>query len=96
MHGRREDIVRGLPAVDVVVGVHAALLAAFAAEQFRGAIGQDLVDVHVALRTRAGLPDRQRKLLAMTAEQDFLGGSRDRCGLVFRQKPELAIYARTG
>ncbi len=72
VHRGGEDVVGRLAEVDLVVGMHQSLHAALAAQQFGGAIGQHLVEVHVALRARAGLPYRQRKLLRMLAGQDLV------------------------
>ena len=54
---RRERVVAGLAAVDVVVGVDRLLATPRAGGQLIGPAGDDLVDVHVRLRARAGLPD---------------------------------------
>ena len=45
--GRREHVVGGLSHVDVIVGVHQAVLAFGSAEQLAGPVGEHLVDVHV-------------------------------------------------
>src|SRR5436190_1100 len=55
VHGAREHVVRGLAEVDVVVGVHA----------LAGQRGDDLVGVHVARRTGAGLEDVDRELVVV-------------------------------
>ena len=49
MHCSRNDIVGGLPEVDIVIRMHSAALAARAAEQLRAAIGEHLIEVHVGL-----------------------------------------------
>ena len=74
MHGGGEAVVGALRAVDMVVGVHRALAAALAAGDLVGASGDDLVHVHVALRTAAGLPDHQRELVVVLASQHFVSG----------------------
>ena len=84
-HRRREDVVRRLAAVDVVVRMHEAAFADRAAEQLRGAVGEHLVHVHVALRAGAGLPDRERELVVVPAGEDFVGGGDDRVGLLGRR-----------
>ena len=56
VHGGGKHVVARLAAVHIVVGVHQALLAARAAQQLAGSVGQHLVEVHVGLRARAGLP----------------------------------------
>ena len=63
VHGGREGVVRGLAAVDVVVGVHGRLAAALPAQQLVGPVGDDLVGVHVGLGAGAGLPDDERELV---------------------------------
>ena len=78
----REAVVRGLGAVDVVVGVDGRLAAALPRQQLVGAAGDHLVDVHVGLGARTGLPDHERKLTVELAGRDFGGGRLDRFGLV--------------
>src|SRR5258708_10295571 len=43
VHRRGKDVVGGLSAVDLVVGMHAALLAALSTEELPPAVGQHLV-----------------------------------------------------
>src|SRR5450432_3021451 len=54
--------------------------AEFAAEQFVGAIGDHLVDVHVGLGAGAGLPDHEREVIVELAVDDLLRGGLDRAG----------------
>ena len=62
--------------------MYEALLAALAAEELRGAVGEHLVHVHVALRTRARLPNRKRQeLLVVAPGERFVGRTLDRVGL---------------
>jgi hypothetical protein len=56
VHGGGEAVVGTLCAVDMIVGVHWYLATAAMAGQFIGAPGNHFIDVHVALRTAAGLP----------------------------------------
>ena len=91
MHCRGKNIVRGLPEIDLVVGVNQALAASLAAEQFRGTVGQYLVNVHIGLRAGAGLPNRQRKLVGMLAAAHFIGGSDDRLRFRGRQQAKFLI-----
>ena len=72
----REDVVRGLPHVDVVVGVHALVGAARPAEQLAGAVGEHLVRVHVVRRAGAGLIDVDDELVAQLAGEDLVRGAR--------------------
>ncbi len=62
VHGRRKDIVGGLPQVDVVVGVHRTLAAPCRSQALVDEIGNDLIDVHVALGAAARLPDAQGEM----------------------------------
>ena len=77
VHGRGKHVVGRLALVHVVVRVDQAPLAARAAQQFAGAVGQHLVDVHVGLRARAGLPDHQREFVVMLAGQHLVGRGDD-------------------
>jgi hypothetical protein len=83
MHRRRKDVVRRLSEIDFIVRMHQALLSALAAQQLRGAVGQHLVDVHVALRPRPGLPDDERELRVVAPGEHLVGGSLNRLGLGF-------------
>jgi hypothetical protein len=74
--------------------VHQASLAAAAAQQLAGAIGEHFVDVHVRLRATAGLPDRERELGIALAAQHLVGCLRDRAGLLLRQLTQLGIDER--
>ena len=85
VHRRREDVVRRLAAVDVVVGMHEPALAARPAEELRGAIGEHLVDVHVGLRARSGLPDGERKFAGVPPGERLVGGGDDGIGRLLRQ-----------
>ena len=91
VHCGREHVVRRLPEVDLVVRVHQALLAALAAEQLRGAVGKHLVDIHVALRARSGLPHDQRELGVVPAGEHLAGRALNPLGLGFLEEPQLQI-----
>ena len=77
MHGGREYVIGGLAAVHVVVGVHQPAFAALATQDLARAIRQHLVDVHIGLRARAGLPDHQRELIRMLAGDHLVGRGHD-------------------
>ncbi|MNZ94878.1 hypothetical protein D3C78_1139960 [compost metagenome] len=96
MHGRGKHIVARLAHVHVVVGVHQARIAALAAQQFAGAVGQHLVDVHIGLGARAGLPDHQRELLLVAAGDHFVGGLHDGPGLGGVEQAQLLVDNRRG
>ena len=91
MHRGRKHVVRRLAHIDVIVGMDRRLGAARAAEDLVGAIGDHLVDVHVGLRARAGLIDRERKMVVELAVEDFLCRLRDRLGAPCVEEAERAI-----
>ncbi|MEJ7718115.1 MAG: hypothetical protein WKF31_09200 [Thermoleophilaceae bacterium] len=84
VHGRGEDVVGGLPHVDVVVGVHV----------LAGEAGDDLVGVHVRRGARAGLEDVDRELVVVAAVRHLVGGGGDALGLVGVELSELGVGAR--
>ncbi|MNJ54621.1 hypothetical protein D3C77_500700 [compost metagenome] len=96
VHGGGEAVVGALRAVDMIVGMHRAFAAALAAGQFVGASGDHLVDVHVALRAAAGLPDHQRELVVVLAGQHFVGGLLDQPGHLGGQLADAVIDPRGG
>ncbi len=77
MHGRREGVVRGLAAIDVVVGMNRRLAASNARQDLVGASGQHLVDVHVGLGAGTRLPHHQREFVLQPAAQDLVGSRHD-------------------
>ena len=77
VHDGGEGVVGGGAAVDVVVGVDGRLRAHLAAENLNGAVGDDLVGVHVGLRAGARLPDDQREVVHELAVGNLLGGLLD-------------------
>jgi hypothetical protein len=91
VHRRRKDVVRRLAQVDVVVRMHSPVRAALAAEQFGGAIGEHLVQVHVGLGTGTGLPDHQRKFHVVFAGDDLVRRFDDGPRFLFVQNAEFGI-----
>ncbi len=65
--------------------------AELAAEQFVGAVGDHLIEVHVGLRAGAGLPDHQRKMIVELAVDHFARGADDGAGAALVEQPEFAI-----
>ncbi|MPN17606.1 hypothetical protein SDC9_164961 [bioreactor metagenome] len=92
MHGRGIDVIARLALVHVIVGVHQARFATLAAQQFAGALGQHLVDVHVGLRARARLPDHQRELVRMLSTNHLVRRSHDGLGLFLVEQSQLLIH----
>jgi hypothetical protein len=77
VHDSGEGVVGGGAHVDVVVGVDRLLAAHGAAENLNGAVGNDLVGVHVGLGAGAGLPDDQREVVDQLERGNLLGGLLD-------------------
>ena len=68
--------------------------AELAAEQFVGAVGDHLVEVHVGLGAGAGLPDHQRKMIVELAVDHLARGADDGAGAALVEQPEFAIGFR--
>ena len=78
MHRGREGIVRGLAEIDMIVGMDRRHPAPRRSKAFVGAIGDHLVDVHVRLGARTGLPDFQGKMIVKPPGDDLVGRRDDR------------------
>src|SRR3984893_1200435 len=94
VHCGRERVVRRLAHIDVIVGMNRCLGAELAAQQFVGAVGDHLVEVHVGLRAGAGLPDHQRKVIVELAVDHLLRGADDGAGAALVEQGEFAIGFR--
>ena len=79
MNGGGDDVITGLAAVDVVIGMH-GFITAFAAEDFNRAIGDDLVGIHVRGSAGAGLENIHDKLVVPFAVNHFLRSVLDGLG----------------
>src|SRR5437868_5460001 len=77
VHHGGEGVVGRLTVVDVVVGVDRLPGADRAAGELDGAVGDDLVGVHVGLRATAGLEHHQRELPVELAVDHLLRRSDD-------------------
>ncbi len=86
MDGRREDVVRRLAHVHVVVGVDA----------LAGQRGDHLVGVHVRRGAGAGLEDVDRELVVQLAAGDAVGGGSDPVGLVAVEQAEVGVHVGGG
>ena len=94
-HRSGEDVVGRLPVVDVVVGMNVLVLAQRAAQQLGGAVGDDLVAVHVEADAGARLKDVHDELLVPLALLDFFGGFDDGVGGLLVHQAEVAIGERS-
>ncbi len=89
IHRGGEHVIGGLAAIDVVVGMHLAPLAANAPEQLAGAIGDHLVGVHVGLGSTSRLPNDERELIGELAGDDLVGRLDNRPGLCWIELLQL-------
>jgi hypothetical protein len=83
VYGRREDVVRGLAHVDVVVGMNVVPCEG----------GDHLVGVRVRARARAGLEDVDRKLVVELACCHPVGRCGDPLALLRVEQAELRVRA---
>src|SRR5271169_1240329 len=66
----------------------------FSTGNFDGTVGDDLIHVHVGLRTASGLPDAQWELVIQLAGDDFVGGFDDELRNVGREFSQVLIHQR--
>ena len=92
VHGCREGVVGRLRHIHVVVGVYGIFRAEDSARDFNGAIGDDLVHVHVGLGAAASLPDTQRELFVQFALDDFVRRLDNQFCLVGWQLPQILVH----
>ena len=76
--------------------MHRLLGAELAAEQFVGAVGDHLVEVHVGLGAGAGLPDHQREMIVELALDHLAGGADDGAGAARIEQAEFPVGLRGG
>jgi hypothetical protein len=67
----------------VIVGVHQRVLTPCAAKNFRGAVGENLIGVHVVRGARARLVDVDDNLIAQRAGADLVACLNDCVGDAF-------------
>ncbi len=91
VHRRREDVVRRLAAVDVVVRVDEACFAPLATEDFARAVGEHLVHVHVRLRAAARLPNDEGEFVVVLAGQNFVGRGDDGAALFRIERSKVEV-----
>ena len=61
----------------MIIGVDGGFRADFTAKDFDGAVGDDLIGVHVGLGAGAGLPDNEGEMIIKLAVDDVIGGFGD-------------------
>ena len=94
VHRGRERVVGRLAHVHMIVGVDRLLRAERAADQLDAPVGDDLVDVHVRLGARPGLPDIQRELGVQLAADHLIADPLDQLPLPGRQPPGRGVHHR--
>src|SRR6185295_7603311 len=95
-HGGGKNVVRRLTAVDVVVRMNEAPLAALAAQKLAGAVGENLVDVHVGLGSTSRLPNDEGKFVVVLAGQHLVGRLDDGPSLFHVEGAEVEVDERGG
>ena len=88
---RGENVVGGLAAVHMVVGVDQRIIALFAAQQLDGAVGNDLVGVHVQAGARAALDRVHDKGVVQLTCGDLAAGLHDGVRHLFVQQADLVV-----
>ena len=87
-------IVARLAGVGVVVGMHHRHPISSLPQQLAGTPGKHLIHVHVGLRARTGLPNRQRKFIGMMPLQHLIGSLLQGFGHGRIQPAQAGIGAR--
>ena len=96
MHRCRKGVVRGLRQIDVIIRMDGLLRSHHPARELNGAVGDDLVDIHVGLRAAAGLPDAQGKLVVPLARDHLVGGRDNQLGLLGRELAQILVHQGAG
>lgn len=91
VHCRREGVVRALRHIGVIVRMEDLL-----ARDLVAAVCDDLVDVHVRLRSAARLPDRKREMLCEFACDDLIARRLDGIEALLVELAELVVCNRGG
>ncbi|MCY1549700.1 hypothetical protein D9M68_858830 [compost metagenome] len=65
-------------------------------QQFARTVGQNLIQVHVGLRARPGLPDHQREFAGVPSGDNFVGSRHDGVRPVGVQRSQRLIHHGTG
>ena len=87
VHSSRKRVVAALAHIDMIIGVHGRLAAHLSAQDLYGAVGHNLVDVHVALRAGSRLEDNKREHLVVLASDDLVARLRDGLENLLRDAP---------
>src|SRR6202034_4914868 len=91
IHRGREGIVGRLTHIDVVVRTDRILRAELAAQELDGPVRDYLVDVHVGLSARTGLPYVEGVILVQLARDGLVRRTNDRLLLPSGQAASLMV-----
>ena len=86
MQSRGERVVGALRKIDVVVGVEQLFTGDLVA-----AVGYDFVEIHVSVRTAAGLPYRKRKIGVVLARRKLVADAHYQTRAFFIQNAKFQI-----
>jgi hypothetical protein len=89
-----KDVVRALPHVHMIVRVHQRMIAALAAEQLDGAVGDHFVGVHVGRRAGSRLKHLDDELIVEASRGDFQRRLFDRLARLFGEQAQRHVRAR--
>ena len=89
-------IVGGLAAVHIVVRVDQRIIALFAAQYLDGAVGDDLVGVHIGAGARAALDGIDDELIVQPARDDLIARLLDGAGHILPDGAGGQVGARAG
>ena len=78
----------------MVVGVEDGVVAAAAAQDFNGAVGDDLVGIHMEADAGAGLVHVHHELVVEGAAHDLFGGLDDGTGAALVQQAQFPVGER--
>ncbi len=90
-----KHVIGGLAIIHVVIGVD-GVFAQLAAHQLRGAVGDDLIGVHVEAHAGAGLKHVDHKRLVPLAVHYFFGGLHDGVSALVIDQAQLLVGLRGG
>ena len=91
MHCGGDHIIGALLHVDVIIGVHRLLPAAFAGGNFICAAGDHLIGVHVRRSAGAGLKNIDYELRIEPALDDLAGSLLDQLKVTLVEQSQIAI-----
>ena len=86
-----DDVVGGLAAVYMVVGMYDGVIALLAAQKLDGAVGDDLIGIHIDRGSGAALNRIHDEILMMLTGQNLVAGLDNRVGNLLVQQVNLTV-----